>query len=170
METPAKKNTGSAALIVTTTIAICLALFALLCAAYLLFDKTKLETGLTAQKAEMAQLRADISSLQSVKQDEIPSFTVASFRISIDYEDSTYIGYTGKGVIASGSKEPCIVIVKATLVSGGSIGADRFTYKNIIVSDGIGTFETYDYGEKKAIHEPVYQFEILGSIKVQSGQ
>ncbi len=99
---------------------------------------------------------------------EGPGFTISNFSIEkteSDFTYSTWIYYTGSGTITTEDDEQdYLVVMRVTLISGGSGTARDIGYYTIVVSDGVGEFTTYDSGYENYISRPNYDFEIVGYV------
>ena len=100
-----------------------------------------------------------------------PKFEITDFKISSDTTNYTSIAnsttYRGNGILTTSNKKGVyIVALKQTLKSGGSENSEKETTKLIIVSNGKGEFSTYDYGDVGKIEKPSYEFEVIGSQKI----
>lgn len=100
-----------------------------------------------------------------------PKFEITDFSITSDTTDYTSIAnttsYSGDGLITTSDKNGVyIVALKITLKSGGGENSEKEVVDFVIVSDGKGKFSTYDYGEEGSIQKPNYDFEVVGSQKL----
>ncbi len=79
-----------------------------------------------------------------------------------------YISYRGEGFIkTSDKKHTYLVVLKATVKSGGKENDKEEQLQLVVVNKGEGEFYTFDYGDEGEITKPKYKFEILGSIKIK---
>ncbi len=91
----------------------------------------------------------------------IPTFSIARF--DLNYKKDEYgEGYSGTAIISCDLPDASIVILKTTLLSGGSAYTEEVSYSLVIVHDGIGRYPTYDWGETGKIEKPEYKFEVVG--------
>lgn len=100
-----------------------------------------------------------------------PKFEITDFKISSDTTEYTSIAnsttYKGNGILTTSDKKGVyIVVLKQTLKSGGSEDSKKEDVDIVLVSNGKGEFSTYDYGDEKKIEKPNYEFEVIGSQKV----
>lgn len=100
-----------------------------------------------------------------------PSFDIMDYSITSDTTDYTGIQntttYKGKGFVTTSDKKGVyIVALKQTLISGGGEDTEKESVGIVIVGDGKGEFSTYDYGDVGDITKPNYEFEIIGSKKI----
>ncbi len=92
-----------------------------------------------------------------------PVFSIARF--DLNYKKDEYgEGYSGTAIIACDLPDASIVILKTTLLSGGSAYTEEVSYSLVIVHDGIGRYPTYDWGETGKIEKPEYRFDVVGYI------
>lgn len=100
-----------------------------------------------------------------------PEFEIASYKIQSETTNYTYttnsIRYEGEGILTTSNKTGVyIVALKKKLVSGGSEESEKESVSIVIVSNGKGEFSTYDYGDVGKIERPNYEFEVIGSKKI----
>ncbi len=97
-----------------------------------------------------------------------PVFFIARF--DLNYKKDEYgEGYSGTAIISCDLPDASIVILKTTLLSGGSAYTEEVSYSLVIVQDGIGRYPTYDWGETGKIEKPEYQFEVIGYVQMERG-
>jgi hypothetical protein len=126
-----------------------------------------------AQFDEMnAGVEERLTALEMAQSKPKPQFSVSSFEIEssiseYDYIDD-YITFEGFGFVVeeTGSAANYLVILKQTLISGGSEWTEALTYKTLTVIDGVGEFSTYDSGLVTEVDEPRFTFEIIGYIEL----
>lgn len=113
-----------------------------------------------------------LTALEMAQSKPKPQFSVSSFEIDssiseYDYIDD-YITYEGFGIVIeeTGSAANYLVIIRQTLLSGGSEWAEALTYKTLTVIGGVGEFSTYDSGLVTEIDEPRYAFEVIGFLEI----
>ena len=100
-----------------------------------------------------------------------PNFEVTDFKISSETTDYTSIAnsttYKGEGILTTSDKKGVyMVALKQILKSGGSEDSKKENVNIVLVSNGKGEFSTYDYGNVGKIEKPNYEFEIIGSQKI----
>ena len=100
-----------------------------------------------------------------------PNFEITDFKISSNTTNYTSITnsttYEGTGILTTSNKKGVyLVALKQVLKSGGSEDSEGETVKLVIVSNGKGEFSTYDYGDVGKIEKPNYEFEVIGSQKM----
>ena len=89
---------------------------------------------------------------------EIQNYTLTS-------ESSQYLGTTWDGdgdIVTEDTEHTYLVILKQELLEGGSDSKAKDSTITVIVKDGLGTFSTYDSGDK-----PRYEFTVLGYVLAQ---
>jgi hypothetical protein len=103
---------------------------------------------------------------------EDPGFIISDFSIEkteSDFSYSTWIYYTGSGTITTEDEEhDYLVIMRVTLISGGSGTNREESYYTVTVVDGVGEFSTYDSGYENYITRPNYDFEIVGYVLLEN--
>ena len=100
-----------------------------------------------------------------------PKFEITDFKISSDTTNYTSITnsttYKGSGILTTPEKKGVyIVALKRILKSGGSENSEEENVEIVLVSNGKGEFSTYDYGDVGKIEKPNYEFEVIGSQKI----
>lgn len=100
-----------------------------------------------------------------------PKFEITDFKISSDTTEYTSItnstSYKGNGILTTSDKKGVyIVALRRTLKSGGSEDSNKEDVNMVLVSNGKGEFSTFDYGDVGKIQKPDYEFEIIGSQKI----
>jgi len=100
-----------------------------------------------------------------------PNFEITNFKISSNTTNYTSITnsttYQGTGILTTSNKKGVyLVALKQVLKNGGSEDSEGETVKLVIVSNGKGEFSTYDYGDVGKIEKPNYEFEVIGSQKM----
>lgn len=100
-----------------------------------------------------------------------PNFEVTDFKISSETTDYTSIAnsttYRGEGILTTSDKKGVyMVALKQILKSGGSEDSKKENVNIVLVSNGKGEFSTYDHGNVGKIEKPSYEFEIIGSQKI----
>lgn len=99
-----------------------------------------------------------------------PKFEVTDYSITTDTTDYTSIqnttSFDGRGIITTNDKKGIyLVALKEKLISGGMDTKSEYVTL-VVVSNGKGEFSTYDYGNVGEITKPQYEFEIVGSQKI----
>ena len=128
-----------------------------------------LESKLTSMQSSLDFAAEWVDSIQSTLdiQSPDPVFSIASFKL--DYKKDDYgETYSGSVIITCDQTAPCIVILKTTLVSGGSAYTEAVSYSLLIVQNGVGKFTTYDWGKVGKLEKPEYQFEVVGYIQMET--
>lgn len=100
-----------------------------------------------------------------------PNFEITDFKISSETTNYTSINntttYKGNGILTTSDKKGVyMVALKQTLKSGGSEDSEKESVGMVLVSNGKGEFTTYDYGDVGKIEKPDYEFEVVGSQKI----
>lgn len=104
----------------------------------------------------------------SIERMDRPVLTFSIARFDLNYKKDDYgEGYSGTAFITCDLPVACIVILKTTLVSGGSAYTEDVSYSLVIVHDGIGRYSTYDWAETGKIEKPVYAFEVVGYFQAE---
>jgi predicted transcriptional regulator with HTH domain len=136
-------------------------------------------TGCSSNGQAMTQITASASASPQVS--ETPTlqgkvnnvtFQISSFNITYQNDGSSFLNlhYNGEGIITvSGDpklvKKPYLVLVDITKKSGGEQSRLPVGLTNVIVSNGVGKFDTTDWGsEKDHMIKPVYEAKIVGYI------
>lgn len=97
---------------------------------------------------------------------EVGEFSVE--KTESDFTYSTWIYYEGDGVVTTEDVENnYLVVMKITLLSGGSDTAPEEQFYLVEVIDGEGDFTTYDSGYENYISKPHYDFTIVGYIPLE---
>jgi len=98
-----------------------------------------------------------------------PIFNISKMKIDkeVSRYDSEYVtdtvSYKGEATITTNEiNRSYIVLVKITLVSGGSPESEKEEIRTTTVVDGFGEIGTYDYDDIGEIVEPAYEFTIIG--------
>ena len=143
---------------IASVLAIALALLAL----YVLQLNGKLASLQSALESTAGRVGLIQSSLEI--QPAAPVFSVASFKLEYKKDDYGET-YSGNVIITCDQADPCVVILKTTLISGGSAYTDAVSYSLLIVQNGVGKYSTYDWGELGKLEKPQYEFEVVGYIQ-----
>lgn len=112
----------------------------------------------TAEWVESIQSSVDINP-------PAPVFSIASFKL--EYKKDDYgEAYSGNVIITCDRPDPCIVILRTTLLSGGSAYTEAVSYSMLIIQNGVGKYSTYDWAETGKLTKPEYQFEVIGYVQM----
>lgn len=100
-----------------------------------------------------------------------PNFEITDFKISSETTNYTSINntttYKGNGILTTSDKKGVyMVALKQTLKNGGSEDSEKESVGMVLVNNGKGEFTTYDYGDVGKIEKPDYEFEVVGSQKI----
>ena len=125
-----------------------------------------LNAKLQSMQYALDQTQMDLDGLRGSVELPIPVFSIASFELTYS-KDNYGEAYGGNVIIACDQPDPYVVILKTTLVSGGSTYSDTATYSLVIIQDGFGKSTTYDWAEPGKLVKPVYRFEVAGYFRAE---
>jgi hypothetical protein len=82
-----------------------------------------------------------------------------------DYSYSSWVYYDGSGTVTSNDpSHDYLVVLKSTLLYGGSINSPYESYYLVEVVNGEGQIYTYDSGYDTEVTKPSYDFTVIGYV------